>query len=56
MIIRILENQLKASNTTIASMAEEMKAMRASFETTISDLRRTISDLEVLLGKRDGPH
>lgn len=54
MIIKILEDQLRASNATIASMAEEMKTMRASFETTISDLRRTIADLEALLRERDG--
>ena len=53
MIIEILKSQLEASNATILTMSEEMKSMRRSFEATISDLRKTIANLESLLKERN---
>lgn len=53
MIIEILKSQLEAANATILTMSEEMKSMRVSFEMTISDLRKTIANLESLLKERD---
>ena len=53
MIIEILKLQLEISNATILTMSEEMKSMRRSFEATISDLRKTIANLESLLKERD---
>lgn len=53
MIIEILKSQLEAANATILTMSEEMKSMRRSFEATISDLRKTIANLESLLQERD---
>lgn len=53
MIIEIQKNQLEAANATILAMSEEMKSMRRSFEATISDLRKTIANLESLLQERD---
>lgn len=53
MMINILQEQLKVANATILTMSEEMKSMRMSFESTISDLRKTIANLESLLKERD---
>lgn len=53
MIIAILKSQLEAANATILTMSEEMKSMRRSFEATISDLQKTIANLESLLQERD---
>lgn len=53
MIIEILKSQLEAANATILTMSEEMKSMRRSFEATISDLQKTIANLESLLKDRD---
>ena len=53
MIIEILKLQLEAANATILSMSEEMKSMRRSFEATISELQKTIANLESLLKERD---
>ena len=53
MIIEILKLQLEAANATILSMSEEMKSIRRSFEATISELQKTIANLESLLKERD---
>ena len=53
MIIEMLKSQLEAANATIFTLSEEMKSMRRSFEATISDLRKTIANLESLLKERD---
>lgn len=60
MIIKILQDQLEASNATnvqlnltISRMSEEMKEMRASFELSNAELRKTIANLEALLKERD---
>ena len=60
MIIKILQDQLEASNATdvqlnltISRMSEEMKEMRASFELSNTELRKTIANLEALLKERD---
>ena len=53
MIIEMLKLQLEAANATIISMSEEMKSIRRSFEATISELQKTIANLESLLKERD---
>ena len=53
LIIEILKLQLEAANATILSMSEEMKSIRRSFEATISELQKTIANLESLLKERD---
>lgn len=45
MMIAMLKSQLEVANATISSLTEEMQAMRQSFETTISELRKTIANL-----------
>ena len=53
MIIEMMKLQLEAANAIIFTLSEEMKSMRRSFEATISDLRKTIANLESLLKERD---
>lgn len=53
MIIELLKSQLEAANATNITLSEEMRSMRMSFESTISDLRKTIANLESLLRERD---
>lgn len=53
MMINILQEQLKVANAANITLSEEMKSMRMSFESTISDLRKTIANLESLLKERD---
>lgn len=53
MIIELLKSQLEAANAANITLSEEMKSMRMSFESTISDLRKTITNLEALLKERD---
>lgn len=53
LMIAMLKSQLEVANATISSLTEEMQAMRQSFETTISELRKTIANLESLLQERN---
>ena len=53
MIIELLKSQLEAANAANITLSEEMRSMRMSFESTISDLRKTIANLEALLKERD---
>ena len=50
MIIKMLQDQLEASNSAVRQMASTMKSMEA----TIAELRATIANLEALLQERDG--
>ena len=49
MIIKILQDQLEASNATILQLNLSVKSMEA----TIADMSRTIANLEALLKERD---
>ena len=53
LIIGMLKSQLEAANATIFTLSEEMKSMRRSFEATVSELQKTIANLESLLKERD---
>ena len=53
MIIELLKSQLEAANAANITLSEEMRSMRITFESTISNLRKTIANLESLLKERD---
>ena len=53
MIIKILQDQLEASNATILQLNLTIQNMQSSFNATVTDLKATIASLEVLLKERD---
>lgn len=53
MIIKILQDQLEASNATILQLNLTMQNMQSSFDATVADLKATIANLEALLKERD---
>ena len=54
MIIKILQDQLEASNATILQLNLTIQNMQSSFDATVADLKATIANLEALLQERDG--
>ena len=53
MIIKILRDQLEASNATILQLNLTIQNMQSSFDATVADLKATIAGLEALLTERD---
>ncbi|MDD7455589.1 MAG: transposase [Bacteroidales bacterium] len=53
MIIKILQDQLEASNATILRLNITIQNMQSSFDATAADLKTTIANLEALLQERD---
>ena len=53
MIIKILQDQLEASNATILQLNLTIQNMQSSFDATVADLKATIANLEALLKERD---
>lgn len=53
MIIKILRDQLEASNATILQLNLTIQNMQSSFDATVADLKATIASLEALLTERD---
>ena len=53
MIIKILQDQLEASNATILQLNLTIQNMQSSFDATVAELKATIANLEVLLKERD---
>lgn len=53
MIIKILQDQLEASNATILQLNLTIQNMQSSFDATVADLKATIANLEALLQERD---
>lgn len=53
MIIKILQDQLEASNATILRLNITIQNMQSSFDATVVDLKATIASLEALLQERD---
>ena len=53
MIIKILQDQLEASNATILQLNLTIQNMQSSFDATVADLKATIAKLEALLKERD---
>ena len=53
MIIKILQDQLEASNATILRLNLTIQNMQSSFNATVADLKATIANLEALLQERD---
>ena len=53
MIIKILQDQLEASNATVLQLNLTIQNMQSSFDATVADLKATIANLEALLQERD---
>lgn len=53
MIMKILQDQLEASNATILRLNITIQNMQSSFDATVVDLKATIASLEALLQERD---
>ncbi len=53
LLIKILQDQLEAANATNIQLNATIKSMEANFNATISELRKTIENLESLLKERD---
>lgn len=53
MIIKLLQDQLEASNATILQLNLTIQNMQSSFDATVADLKATIANLEALLKERD---
>ena len=53
MIMKILQDQLEASNATILRLNITIQNMQSSFDATVVHLKATIASLEALLQERD---